>query len=130
MAWEIPSDIDVDRETAEHLGGRYTILSDLCSEHQGAVGGCALLAVVVPGLLLAGVIFGWISDQRELRAILGAAVLFIVFATLSVHSWIWLRWLRRRERLVHALIVRAVEAEAAQERAERIRRSTMGRGSD
>ncbi len=130
MAWEIPSDIDVERETAEHLGGRYTILSDLCSEFQGAVGAFALIGVVLPGVMLGGVIFGWISDQHELRAILGAAAFFIACMTLSINSWIWLRWLRRRKRFVHALIVRAVETEDAHERPEHIRRSTSGTGSN
>jgi hypothetical protein len=59
--------------------------------------------------MVAGVLFGWFDEPRKAWTLIAAAVLFVVFATMSVHSWTWLRWLQKRERLVRLLIEERVK---------------------
>jgi hypothetical protein len=104
MPWEVPSDLNVEEESPEALFGRWCILVDLCGEFQGAAGVCTGAALLVPALLVSGVYFDWFAEDRRVLALVGAAVLFVVLATLAVHSWLWFIWIRRRERRVFGLM--------------------------
>lgn len=110
---EVPSDLDVEDASLDELDGRSAILCDLHSEFQGATGAYAFFAFLWPGLLIASVVFGvqgWPSERPGLVLMI-AAVLFIMFATISLYSWVWLRWVRRRRDQVEKLTRLKAESE-------------------
>ena len=99
------SDLDVEEESLEALGGRWSILLDLYIEFQGAVGAYALFAVLLPGLIVASVFFGWgWGASKPGLMLLVALISFTVLVTISLYSWIWYRCVRRRYRRVKELM--------------------------
>jgi hypothetical protein len=93
---EVSSDLDIEEENHDHLAGRWTILVDLYSELQGECGAYLILAFLIPGLLVVSVFFKW--TERPLLAIAIAAVVFIICITVSLHAYIWFRWVKKRQR--------------------------------
>ncbi len=50
---EVASDLDVNEETHDNLAGRWSILVDLYVEFQGAFGAYLIMALLIPGLMIA-----------------------------------------------------------------------------
>lgn len=99
---EVPSDFEIEEESHDRLAGRWTILVDLYSEFQGECGAYLFLAFLIPGLLVASVFFEW--TQRPLLTLAIAAVVFIICITVSLHAYIWFRWVKKRERNAFGLM--------------------------
>jgi len=98
---EVPSDLDVHEVSHEQLGARRALLVDLHGEFRGLAIIYGVLAVLVPGFIMGGSFFG--ADDSESGVIL-AAILFIVLATISAYSFVWLVWMRRRLKRVESLM--------------------------
>ena len=99
---EVPSDLDIEEANHDRLAGRWAILIDLCSEFQGEFGAYLVFAFLIPGLLVAMVIFE--GTERPVLTLAIAAVTFIVCITVSLHAFIWFRWAKKREREAYDLI--------------------------
>jgi hypothetical protein len=99
---EVSSDLDVNEESYDNLAGRWSILVDLYVEFQGECGAFLFMAILIPGLLAASVFFEW--TQRPLLTLAIGAVVFIICITVSLHSYIWFRWVRKRKRIAFALM--------------------------
>jgi hypothetical protein len=99
---EVASDLDIEEENHDNLAGRWSILVDLYVEFQGECGAYLIMALLIPGLLVASVFFEW--TQRPELTITIAAVIFIVCITVSLHAYLWFRWVKKRERQAFALM--------------------------
>ena len=96
---QVPSDLDLHEIDRGEAAGRHAILSDLYGEFQGAALGYALLAVLIPGLLVASAHFGWTNNSPNLLHLI-AAIAFVALTTIAVYAWAWFFWTRRRLRAV------------------------------
>jgi len=103
---DVPSDIDVDKESYEQLGARWTLLVDLHGEFQGLTIIYGVLAFLVPGFIMGGSFFG--TENSESGFVV-AAMLFIVLLTISGYSLVWFAWTRRRLKRVEALMDKKLE---------------------
>ncbi len=101
---EVPSDLDVDEENRDHLVGRWSILLDLYADFQGACGAYLLVAFLIPGLMVVSVVFEWTERPDVTLAI--AAVVFTACISISLYSYIWFRWAKKRVNKVRALMDR------------------------
>ena len=101
---EVPSDLDYEEKNHDQLAGRWRILVDLYSEFQGECGAFLIFAFLIPGLMVASVVFEWIKRPDLMLAI--AAAVFVVCITVSLHAYLWFRWVRKRVRRVRELMDR------------------------
>ena len=103
------SDLDIEEESHDRLAGRWTILVDLYSEFQGECGAYFFLAFLIPGLLVASVFFEWMPRPGLTLTI--AAVVFFACITVSLHAYIWYRWVKKRERKTYDLMQKKDQGE-------------------
>jgi len=91
----VPSDSEIDEMSPEELGSRWSILLDLYNEFQGAAIAYAVMALLLPALVIASIVFGWYAKYSTARLI-AAGFLFVGFVSISLYSWVWFFWVRRR----------------------------------
>ena len=101
---EVPSDLDVEDENHDSLVGRWTILVDLQAEFGGAFRAYLLFAFLIPGLLFASAYFGW--TDRPSITLAAAFVVFVVLLTVSLYSFVWYRWAKKRQAKTYQLMLR------------------------
>lgn len=101
---EVPSDSDMHEVGRSELVGRWTILVEISSEFQGAVGAYALLGILFPCILIASAIFGWTSQEQAFWLLLWAAIIFVGCMSISLYTLIWYFWARKRERAIYDLM--------------------------
>jgi hypothetical protein len=96
-----------------YYAGRWDLLIDLQGEFGGAFGAYLLLALVLPGAMVAFVFFGW--TQSPEATLLGAAALFIALLAVSLYALVWYLWVKKRERLAFDTMQRRGEEQLARE---------------
>lgn len=111
---EVPSDLDDGTESHDYWAGKWSVFSDIHGIFGGSFGLFLVLTLLVPGAMLASVFFDW-TEQPDM-VLLGAALVFVVCLTLSLHSLAWYVWAKRRERLAFETMQRLGEAELAREK--------------
>ncbi len=111
---QVPSDLDLHEIDRGEAAGRHAILSDLYGEFQGAALGYALLAVLIPGLLVTSAHYGWSDSSPDFLHLI-AVIAFVTLTAIAVYAWAWFFWTRRR--------LRAVRKRMNQIRADMDRRS-------
>lgn len=122
---DVPSDEDED-ETHDHLAGRWSLLVDLQSKFQCAYLAWLLVAIFVPGGLVAWALRG--RPENPEGVFLGAAVVFIVALTVAVYAGVWSLWVKCRQNRTFDLMKRRGEEELARE--VRVKAARRAAGQD
>ena len=110
---EVPSDLDDATESHDYWAGKWTVFSDIYGVFGGSFGLFLILSLLLPGAMVASVLFGW--AERPEMALLGAGLVFVVCLTLSLHSLAWYVWAKRRERIAFVTMQQLGVAELARE---------------
>lgn len=119
-------DSDEDMETGSHaeLSGRWSLLVDLHREFQGAFGAFLIFAIILPGGLIADVIWG--SPDNPDLVLVGAAISFVVCLTISLYALWWSVRVKRREEKTFQMMQRRGEEELAREEQAKAQRRATG----
>lgn len=102
---EVPSDTDVEDRNNDQLAQRWSLFIDLHSEFQGAAGAYGLVALGIPAVTGFALWWGWAPEYPLLSAVL-ITIGFGAALGVSLYSWIWVRWLKRRIDLIDTLLDR------------------------
>lgn len=106
---EVPSDIDLTKENADQLAGRWAILVDLTGHFQGSYLVYLTLAIVIPTVAVIGLAWGWFEDQVFTLVITITA--FVALIALSIQSFALYRWTKKRSDLAFKLMIKKQDEE-------------------
>ena len=120
----IDSDEDLETDSHAQLSGRWSLLVDLQREFGGAFGAFLIIAIVLPGGLVANV--AWGSPDNPDLVLVGAAISFVVCLTISLYALWWYVWAKRREEKTFQMMQRRGEEELAREEEAKVRRRAAG----
>ena len=116
----VDTDDDVETDSHARLSGRWSLLVDLHREFQGAFGAFLIIAIILPGCLIANVIWG--SPDNPDLVLIGAAISFIICLTISLYTLWWCVWVKRREEKTFKMMQLRGEEELAREAQAKARR--------
>ena len=95
----VASDLVIEESSGDELNYGWHLLLDLQAEFQGASLLFAVLTIVVPVLSFGAYAFDLV-DREAIVQFAIASVLMIGCLSVSLFSWYYLRWTRRRITLV------------------------------
>ena len=121
----VDTDDDVETDSHAQLSGRWSLLVDLHREFQGAFGAYLFFAIILPGGLIANVIWG--SPDNPDLVLIGATISFTICLTISLYALWWSVWVKRREEKTFKMMQLRGGEELAREEQAKARRRSAGR---
>lgn len=121
----VDTDDDVETDSHAQLSGRWSLLVDLHREFQGAFGAYLFFAIILPGGLIADVIWG--SPDNPDLVLIGAAISFTICLTISLYALWWSVWVKRREEKTFKMMQLRGEEELAREEQAKARRRSAAK---
>jgi hypothetical protein len=95
----VPSDLDIEDSSPEQLSYGRSLLVDLEEEFKSTAWLSGIAAIVIPIAASAALAFDWV-DREPIVHLVIAAALAVGALAISLFSFVWLHWVRRRQKAV------------------------------